>query len=135
MEKLSAAEQAELKKYATERLVCRLVKSGMTEETVMTMDRPGLVNAVAELKMNPVGATAEVIKPTVVWEQELELRRSELRAKEEERKLEMEFRKAELSFRDAKSKRQEEERKLDRDFREAEMKFREDEARRQQEFR
>ena len=128
MEKLSAAEQAELKKYATERLVCRVMKAGMTEETVMTMDRTGLLNYVAELKMNPVGATAEVIKPTAVWEQELELRRSELRAKEEERKLEMEFRKAELKLREDEMKSREDDARKQQEFRE-------EEARRQQEFR
>jgi len=34
MDKLSTTEQAELKKYSSERLICRLNKAGLAEETV-----------------------------------------------------------------------------------------------------
>jgi len=48
------------------------------------MDRQTLLNTAAEIKINPVGATAEFIKPIAIWEQKFELRRVELMAKEEE---------------------------------------------------
>ena len=84
MEKLSVAEQTEFLKCSTERLICRLIKTGIAEKTVVVMDRQALLNVAADLKLNPVDATAEIIKPMAIWEQELELRRAELLAKEED---------------------------------------------------
>jgi hypothetical protein len=128
MDKLSTAEQAELKKCSTERLIQRLTTAGWAQEGVSIMDRHALLNAVAELNVEPVGATAKGIKPIAIWEQELELRRAELAAREEERRREMDFRAAEVM-------RHEEIRAAEERRWTAEMQFREDEARRQQEFR
>ena len=96
MDKLSITEQAELKNGSSERLTCQLIKAGWAEETVLAMDRQAQLNNAAELKLNPVGATTGFIKPAAIWEEELELRRAELLAKEEERKMEAEFRAAEI---------------------------------------
>jgi hypothetical protein len=103
------------------------------------MDRHALLNAVAELNVEPVGATAKGIKPIAIWEQELELRRAELAAREEERRREMDFRAAEVirheELQAAEIMRHEEIRAAEERRWTAEMQFREDEARRQQEFR
>jgi hypothetical protein len=98
----------------------------MSEETIPAMDRTALLNAAAELKLNPgiavTGASAEVAKPVSIWEQELELRRAELKAREEERKAEMEFRAAEArrqgEEREAEARRYEEQRRAEAEFRE-----------------
>jgi len=109
-------------------LICRFIKAGLAEETVLVMYRQTLLNTVAEIKINPVAATAEFIKPTAIWEQELELRRVELMAKEEKQKTELEFRAAKVI-------RHEEMRAAEEMRWKTEMQFREDEVRRQQEFR
>jgi hypothetical protein len=129
MDKLTAADKAELTKCSSERLVARLIKAGIPEEVVLAKDRAALLEAAAELKLTPGAyAIAEVSKPLAIWEQELALRKAELKAREEERK-------AELEFRAAESRRQEERHQAELKAREAELKAREDERKADLEFR
>jgi hypothetical protein len=76
MESLSAEEQAEIKKMATERLRGRLIKAGMDEDFVFTLDRPALMEAVAKVKH--AGVVGEMSKPLEIWQRELSLREQEL---------------------------------------------------------
>ena len=115
MEKLSASQQAELKKCSTDRLRAKLLKADYDEELVMKMERADLSTALVELWSKPSGgATAET---------ELELRKRELALKEKKREeekarmdMEFELRKRELELRererDEKAKEKEDKIKL-----------------------
>jgi hypothetical protein len=93
MESLSAEEQAEIKKMATDRLRVRLIKAGMDEEFVFTLDRPALMEAVAKVKH--AGVVGEMSKPLEIWQRELSLREQELefrRSESEAQRVEAESR-------------------------------------------
>ena len=93
MEKLSAEQQADIKKMSTERLIARLAKAGVDEETLGEMDRPQMLNMWAEF----VGTgrdkpTAGEISPRPViacFDPELQRRMFELEMRkfEEDRKI------------------------------------------------
>jgi len=90
MDKLSDSDQAELKKCSTERLVARLCKAGLDEEKILAMDRQALLNAAAELKLNPGTVATKpatgMERELALREQELELRRREIALREEEKR-------------------------------------------------
>lgn len=143
MDKLSTAEQAELKKNSTERLKFRLYQAGVDEEKVLAMDRAGLLNAVAELKLNPLGATGGAEKPPAIWEQELAFRREQAAREEARWQAEMEFRQKEMEVREIAARVEREQREIaaraereqaarEEDRWRREMEFREAEARRQE---
>ena len=49
MEKLSAEQQADIRKMSTERLIARLLRAGVDEENIGEMDRAQLLDLWAEL--------------------------------------------------------------------------------------
>ena len=49
MDKLPQDKQAEIKKLSTERLIACLVRAGTDKQVAMAMDRPGLLEAWAEM--------------------------------------------------------------------------------------
>lgn len=86
MEALTPTEQEALKKCNTERLRLKLVKAGVDEELVVTMDRETLLNRVATSMRAPAATavTPEVVKSTDMWQRELALREQELLLRREE---------------------------------------------------
>jgi len=88
MEKLTAEQQADVKKMSSEQLYSRLARIGVEEDELMAMDRAALLNAWAVhlLSGKPVPTTAAAVeKPLAIWEQELKLREQELALRREER--------------------------------------------------
>jgi hypothetical protein len=115
-EKLTAKQQAELKKCSDDRLRARLVKTGVEEELVVSLDRTRLLESMAEQLVKGETAVAGG-KPMSIWEKELALREKELWLRQEEREIE-------------EKRRQEEKEAAERRL---EIDEREDEAKRRQE--
>ena len=68
--KLSEEQLAELKKCSTDRLKIILAKADFAEDEVVKMDRPALLQAVAELWTTP----KEPVVETERWKMEMQLR-------------------------------------------------------------
>ena len=62
MDRLSAEQQADIKKMSTERLIARLLKAGVDEEQIGEMDRAQMLDMWAEF------VSTGRDKPTVVGE-------------------------------------------------------------------
>ena len=79
MDKLSIEEQAELKKYSSDRLKLKLCDAGMDEKVVSAMDRSQLLNAAAEhiAKTGAPTSASTVKRELHLREQELMLRQAE----------------------------------------------------------
>ena len=99
MEQLDADQQEQLKKSSTERLRLKLVKAGVDEEKVMSMDRPKLLEAVAHSVIGSATGSGEI---------ESEVKLKELALEEIKLRLQMEEREREAIRRE---KREAEERK------------------------
>ena len=56
MEGLDPSQQATLKKDSTERIQARLVRAGYDEDQVFAMERPALLDLMAEQMLLPLGA-------------------------------------------------------------------------------
>jgi hypothetical protein len=96
MDKLSAEQQAEVKKTSTERLRSLLVKTGLDEDGVYMKDRPALLDAWTQhlLIGEAVVATANA-NPLSAWERELQLKKEELALRRKEREFQLKMREAE----------------------------------------
>ena len=96
---LSAEKQGELKKCNTERLRVILLKENLNEEQVMLMERPVLMEKVAEIWLKPKPELSK-IPETQRWEEEMKFREMQIQLQRQQ--LEWEKQKAE---RDAEERR------------------------------
>ena len=129
MEKLSAEQQADIRKMSTERLIARLLRAGVDEENIGEMDRAQLLDLWAELvSTGRDKPTAGEISPRPVFtgfDPELQKRMFELEfMKFEESRKEREERRR-------KEEEEREERRHERELRLRELQLREDELARQ----
>ena len=74
---LSAEKQGELKKCNTERLRVILLKENLNEEQVMLMERPVLMEKVAEIWLKPKPELSK-IPETQRWEEEMKFREMQI---------------------------------------------------------
>ena len=115
MEKLSAEQQADIRKMSTERLIARLLRAGVDEENIGEMDRAQLLDLWAELvSTGRDKPTAGEISPRPVFtgfDPELQKRMFELEFMkfEEYRKEREERRKKEDEEREERRRKEEEE--------------------------
>ena len=89
MDKITTEQRDAIKKASSERLRVKLIVAGSDEESVLQLDRPKLMEACAELLLNP--AAAEESRMSTLKLKELELRQEEIAL----RKMEIENRKLE----------------------------------------
>jgi len=123
MEKLTPAQQQQLKKMSDERLRVKLVTYGYEEEAVLTWEREDLLARYAEVmmagarpKVGPVVADPEVEKMRLELERQklaFEMRQAEERDKQADKQAELEKQKLEFEVQKAESERVERERQAE----------------------
>lgn len=122
MEKLSAAQQQQLKKMSNERLRLKLISAGYEEEMVLGMEREEMMITYAELlvggklKVSPVGYDPDLERERLAfeqkkWEAEMELRKQEVEERRQKEQREEEMRKQEVEERKQKEEREADDRK------------------------
>ena len=86
MEKLTSEQAEAIKKCSTDRLRAKLIKAGLDEEAVFAMERPKLLEQMAELTLKPVAVETKEED----WRMEdIRLRQRELELKEEQQRMEI----------------------------------------------
>ena len=138
MEKLSAEQQADIRKMSTERLIARLLRAGVDEENIGEMDRAQLLDLWAELvSTGRDKPTVSEISPRPVitgFDTKKKKRMLEFMKFEESRKEREERRRREDEEREERRRKEEEEReerRHERELRLRELQLREDELARQ----
>ena len=71
MEKITTEQRDAIKKASSERLRVKLIVAGSDEESVLELDRPKLMEACAELLLQPAAAAADENSMVTLKEKEL----------------------------------------------------------------
>jgi hypothetical protein len=124
MDKLTPQQQADLKKWSTERLRVKLMQGGRDEGEVFAMERPELLETVAQemVKPRPEPRTQGVEALEIMMRLMREERENERRARKEEREDEMRLRREEREADERKREAEEERRRAERELEESRRK-------------